>query len=203
MQPEPQPPALRISDTDREQAAEFLQRACGDGRLTLEEFSVRVGAVWAADTSAELALATEGLVAPPPVGTQTVERVVNVFGESRRAGRWRLPRALRVTNAFGSCVLDLREAVVGAEAIAHNSVSIYGTCAFGEVRVIVPEGVEVDLGGANVFGSRSIRLAPVARVAGTPVVEVRINVWFGEVSVRSAGPSAGSALRRITKDLFS
>lgn len=40
-----------ISDGDRERVAERLQQACGDGRITLEEFSVRVGAAWAAGTT--------------------------------------------------------------------------------------------------------------------------------------------------------
>jgi Domain of unknown function (DUF1707)/Cell wall-active antibiotics response 4TMS YvqF len=196
-------PAVRISDIQREQAAELLQRACGDGRLTLEEFSVRVGAVWAADTSAELDRATGGLAEPPVVGGGRVEeKVVNVFGESKRAGRWRLPRALRVTNVFGSCELDLRESAVGPEAMHAQVVTITGKNVFGEVKVIVPEGVEVELTGACVFGSRELRLAPVARLSGTPVIKVDVNTYFGQVSVRSRGPASDSALSRWLRDTF-
>ena len=195
-------PAPAITDQHRELAAGVLERACGEGRLTLEEFSVRVGAVWAADTEADLARATEGLRVPAPtpvVGEQLVERVVNVFGESRRLGRWRLPRRVRVLNVFGSAHLDLREAILGTEALAEHVVTIEGTCWFGEVTVLVPEGVEVEMTGACVFGSRQARLAPVPRLAGTPVVQVRLSVVFGEVSVRSAGPGTGSALARFPR----
>src|SRR5215472_1193033 len=97
---------MRITDVQREQAADVLQRACGEGRLTLEEFSARVGAVWAADTSQELEKATADLAAPPVVGSSPLEeKIVNVFGENKRRGRWRLRGALRVTNVFGSCEL--------------------------------------------------------------------------------------------------
>jgi hypothetical protein len=56
------------SDHERERAAELLQRACGDGRLTLEEFSARVGAVWAAGSTQEIERATAGLAPTPIVG---------------------------------------------------------------------------------------------------------------------------------------
>jgi hypothetical protein len=178
-----------VSDNDRERAAELLQRACGDGRLTLEEFSVRVGAVWAADTPAELALATADLAPTPVVGTvQAVERVVTIFSATTRRGRWRLlPRALRTLTVFGTCELDLCEVASGADLI-----EITGTCLFGEVSVIVPEGVEVDMGGTVIFATRDLQLAPVPRVPGTPHVRVNINAMFSAVGVRSRPRQSGS-----------
>ncbi len=191
-------PAAPIGDPEREHAADVLQRACGEGRLTLEEFSVRVGAVWAADSAAELAKATSGLAVAPPVGTsQVVEKVTCVFGENKRVGRWRMPRALRVLTVFGETELDLREAQTDADVVEIN-----GRCLFGSVKVIVPEGVEVEMAGSAIFGSRKINLAPVPRVAGTPLVRVRVNVAFGEVDVRSRGPNSGSALARWAREFF-
>jgi hypothetical protein len=190
--------AVPIGDPDRERTAELLQRACGDGRLTLEEFSVRVGAVWAADSAAELAKATSGLAQPPPVGTsQVVEKITCVFSENKRVGRWRMPRALRLVTVFGETELDLREVQTDADVV-----DIRGRCVFGSVKVIVPEGVEVELLGSAVFASRKMRLAPVPRVAGTPLVRVDINTYFGEVDVFSRGPNSGSALARWARDFF-
>jgi hypothetical protein len=148
------PPALRITDADRERAATLLERACGEGRLTLEEFSVRVGAVWAADDAHELARTTADLAPTPTVGThQTVERIVTVFSGNRRHGRWRLARRMRVTNVFGETELDLREAVLGPDALAAQEVEITGKCVFGAVRVLVPEGVAA-AGSPRCRGSR-------------------------------------------------
>jgi DUF1707 SHOCT-like domain/Cell wall-active antibiotics response LiaF, C-terminal len=190
--------AVPIGDPDRERAAELLQRACGEGRLTLEEFSVRVGAVWAADSAAELAKATSGLAPAPPVGTShVVEKITCVFGENKRSVRWRLPRSLRTTTVFGETELDLREAQTEADVV-----EIHGRCLFGNVKVVVPEGVEVELLGSSVFASRKMQLAPVPRVAGTPLVRIDINAYFGEVSVRSKGPNSGSALARLVREIL-
>ncbi|AEV85325.1 hypothetical protein ACWT_4305 [Actinoplanes sp. SE50] len=174
-----------ISDGDRERTAELLQHACGDGRLTLEEFSVRVGAVWAAETDAELARTIDGLPAQPVVGSAaTVDKVVTIFSQTRRRGRWRLrDRILRTTTLFGSTELDLRSVLTGQDVI-----EISGTCWFGQMTVIVPEGMEVDLTGTHAFSQHELRLAPVRRLPGTPEVRVAVNAWFSQVNVESRPP---------------
>jgi hypothetical protein len=170
------------SEPEREHAAELLQRACGDGRLTLEQFTVRVGAVWAAESADELAKATDGLDHTPIVGSaSTVDKVVTVFSENKRRGRWRLrtPR-LKVFTMFGSTVLDLREVLTGEDVI-----EIVGTSTFGEFKVIVPEGVEVDVSGTVVFSNRNMHLAAVPRLAGTPEIRIHLTSWFSNVEIVS------------------
>ncbi|WP_345632012.1 DUF1707 SHOCT-like domain-containing protein [Rugosimonospora acidiphila] len=187
-----------ISDVDRERAAELLQRACGDGRLTLEEFTVRVGAVWSADTSTELERTTSDLSPAPLVGSnQTVQQVTCVFGESKRIGRWRLPRSLRAVTVFGDSLLDLREVQTDADVV-----EITGRCVFGSFKVIVPEGVEVELQGSAVFSAKAIELAPVPRLPGTPLIRVSVNGYFSEIKVRSQGPNSESPLARWARDFF-
>ncbi|MCM4083500.1 DUF1707 SHOCT-like domain-containing protein [Paractinoplanes hotanensis] len=170
------------SEPEREQAAELLQRACGDGRLTLEQFSVRVGAVWAAQTADELAEASAGLSQTPIVGSaRTVDKVVTIFSENKRRGRWRLrePR-LKLFTLFGSAELDLREVLTDQDVI-----EIAGSCTFGELKIIVPEGVEVDVTGTVVFSARNLHLAAVPRLPGTPEIRVHITTWFSNVEVVS------------------
>ncbi len=75
-------------------------------------------------------------------------------------------------------------------------VEINGRNVFGSVEVIVPEGVEVEIGGTVVFGERSIRLAPVQRLAGTPVIRINITTVFGETKAISRGPNSGTPLAR-------
>jgi hypothetical protein len=55
---------LRASDDDRNRVVAELHRHTADGRLTLDEFSERVGAVWAARTLGDLAALTRDLPAP-------------------------------------------------------------------------------------------------------------------------------------------
>lgn len=181
----PAVPGNPISDPDRERAADALQRACGEGRLTLEEFTVRVGAVWAADTGQELERATAGIAVTPVVGAgPPVGKLVAVFSENKRRGRWRLGNRLRTVTVFGSTLIDLRELETSAEVL-----EIDGRCVFGELKVIVPEGVEVELSGATVFASRQMRLAPVPRLPGTPLVRIQVSAVFADVQVRSEGPT--------------
>jgi hypothetical protein len=170
------------SDDDRERTAELLQRACGDGRLTLEEFSVRVGAVWAAESHDDLVRATNGLAPTPIVGSSaSVDRVITVFSENKRRGRWRLRSPKLVLRAvFGAVELDLREVLTDQSVI-----EIRGGCHFSDVKIIVPEGVEVDLTGANIFSSQKLNLAAVPRVLGTPEVRVDVSAWFSSVEVVS------------------
>ena len=47
-------PELRASDADREQHAELLRRAAGEGRLTMDELEERLNTVYEARTHREL-----------------------------------------------------------------------------------------------------------------------------------------------------
>jgi len=56
---------LRASDDDRQRVVTVLQRHTEAGRLSLDEFSERVGAVYSARTLGELATVTRDLPAVP------------------------------------------------------------------------------------------------------------------------------------------
>lgn len=57
---------LRASDDDRRRVVSELERHTADGRLTLDEFSERVGRVYGAATHADLAAITYDLPAAAP-----------------------------------------------------------------------------------------------------------------------------------------
>ncbi|HEY7264288.1 MAG TPA: DUF1707 domain-containing protein [Trebonia sp.] len=174
---------LPVTQADREDAVDTLQHAAGDGRLPLSEFSERVGMALTAETRHQLESATAGLKAAPPVGSaRTVSSIVTFFGNRRQAGRWRLPCALRARALFGDLYLDLREVTVYDDVV-----DISATTLFGNLTVDVPEGVEVELTGFDVLGDRELRLAPVPRRPGTPLIRVRAHGLFGDVYVRTPG----------------
>jgi DUF1707 SHOCT-like domain len=188
IEPPPGQPPAPVTDADRAAAAELLQRAAGDGRLTLEQFSDRVGAVWAATSHQQLTAATSGLAEAPPVGsTKTVSSVVSVLGDQSRAGRWRLPPTLRAVGLLGDVQLDLRTVVMAAGDV----VDIRAVTLLGSVDIMVPAGIEVELTGFDVLGSRELRLAPVPRRPGTPLIRVHAYGLLGDVSVRT--PEEGEA----------
>jgi hypothetical protein len=170
-----------VTETDREAAVVALQRAAGDGRLPLQEFSERVGTALTAETRHQLETATAGLQTAPAVGsTRTASSIVTFFGHRRQVGRWRLPGALRARGLFGDIYLDLREAIVNDDVVEISAVTL-----FGNLCVDVPEGVEVELTGFDVLGDRELRLAPVPRRSGTPLIRIRAHGLLGDVYVRT------------------
>ncbi len=182
IEPRPAQPPAPITDADRDAASGVLQEACATGRLTLAEFSDRVGAVWAADTAAQLAATTADIAPAPPVGTtRTVTSVLGILGDQRRLGRWRLPGRLRGFTLLGNLHLDLRQVVVSDPVIEISVLTI-----LGDVQIEVPEGVEVELRGFELLGDRELHLAPVPRRPGTPLLRIRAYALLGDVAVRSA-----------------
>jgi hypothetical protein len=147
-----QPPVVRASDAEREATVTRLQRAVAEGRIDLSEFGERVGAAYAAGTLDELTALVADLPpdAPPPVeivGTRTPEEYSNVFGDIRVAGTADAPR--RVSTVFGDVRLDLRGLRTDADRIEIT----LGT-VFGDVDVVVAEGVDAEMHGRTVFGDR-------------------------------------------------
>ena len=84
LEPRPEQPPATVTDADREAAAERLADAAGAGRLTLSEFSDRVGAVWAADTPARLATATAG-IRDAAAGRDDADHLPGRLGDGRPA----------------------------------------------------------------------------------------------------------------------
>ncbi|WP_248837931.1 DUF1707 SHOCT-like domain-containing protein [Frankia sp. AgKG'84/4] len=62
------PPALRVSDSEREEVARVLRDALAEGRLTFAEFDERVGAAYAARTRDDFAALTADLPVQPALG---------------------------------------------------------------------------------------------------------------------------------------
>jgi len=165
---EPTPPVVRASDAERNLVAERLGTACGEGRLTLTEFSDRVGEVYAARTRAELdrlvtalPVAAERLIASVADGVKATRWEVHPLGGVRRTGRWRVPPREVFVTLLGGMHLDLRDAVLGAEEVSLTVVAL-----LGGVRTIVPPGVEVDVDGLTLLGGRHVEVDPNPPRAG-------------------------------------
>jgi hypothetical protein len=169
---------LRASDADRERVASVLGEALADGRLTMAEHSERTTRVYAARTLGELTGLTADLSPEEAQPILVDDRPVSVFfGRVRRDGRWVVPVKLPLLALFGTVELDLREAVLQRRHIVLDSMVLAG-----RVRLLVPEGVRVDVTGRTILSTRELRTRPTAE---GPTIEVAGTLVFGSVKARA------------------
>lgn len=174
----------------------LLSEAAGDGRITLSEHAERSESALAARTLGELAKLTSDLTLPSgqPIQLYPRRSVSAMFARERRQGRWVVPTSFPVTAFFGDVVLDLREAILQSQRV-----TIYATAIFGQVKLIVPAGIAVEMAGRSVFGVRSVRARTKSsgQVQPTGVIEVRTLTLGGAVKATTVRPPRWrSGLRR-------
>jgi hypothetical protein len=186
---------VRASDSDREALVARLQQALAEGRLDLDEFGQRAGAAYAAVTTAELAALVADLPAEAPVeivGSRPPEEQTSVFGDIELSGPT-VPR--RASTVFGDVRMDLRGLRTDSDRL-----DLYLTTLFGDVDVVVAEGVDAQIEGRTVFGDRKVDLRPVPRVAGTPRIVVHARTVFGDLKLRSLAPGESASRWRQLMD---
>jgi hypothetical protein len=173
-------PATLASDAEREQSIVLLRDAVVGGRLTLAEFSDRVGRAQLARTEAELAELIADLPAQASVPAET-ERVKHsaVCAKLIRRGPWALPARSHWRSICGTIELDLRQArLVGPE----SELTIFNLC--GTVVVIVPHGVEVTVDGGAPFASQVIDPPSQPPPPDAPRIRIHTSGPFGTLYVR-------------------
>jgi len=177
----PAPRDLRASDADRERVVTLLSDAVSDGRLTTDEHAERVRGAYSARTLGELSGLTTDLAAPgaQPLRLDGGRSVAGIFSKERREGRWVVPDSLTATAVLGEVVLDFREALLQSRHI-----TVYATAIGGQVHLLVPDGVAVEMTGRAVFG-RKLGGTVLPSQADMPVIEVRAFVLWGQVRART------------------
>jgi hypothetical protein len=121
-----------------------------------------------------------------------------VLGSATRKGDWTVPRVLKVVAVLGETELDFREARLSEGTTLINAVAV-----LGEVRILVPPGLRVDLEGTGILGEfedgdgdtrRAADDAPMLRIEGVAIL--------GEVKVtsRSPGETGWQAWRRRRRE---
>jgi hypothetical protein len=176
---------VRASDAEREQFAERLGAAVGEGRITLEEYSERVGAVYAARTHGDLVPLVADLPAttttPVPVKPGPVAQPAPVqvlIGAIKRRGRWRVAPGTVLGVVVGPVKLDLR----GAELTAHD-VTVEVRCVVGAIKVWVPTGIRVEVTGTTSVGTRTVEENDLPPSATAPTLRLHLDTVLGTVKV--------------------
>ncbi|TFV57225.1 DUF1707 domain-containing protein [Mycobacterium sp. PS03-16] len=182
---------MRISDADRTGVRRILERAVGEGMLTLDEYSDRVDHVLAARTRGDLDAVLHDLpfgraVAPATAPAQLRARMTTVS----RKGRWTVPPRISLNTRMCDTSLDFRSAVLQSSVV---EIEVDDYCSSTEI--IVPDDATADIAGIEtVAGSATVRVAASPPSPRLHVV-LRGRVRMGSVTVRHP---FGAALRRFT-----
>ncbi|MFC7329939.1 DUF1707 domain-containing protein [Marinactinospora rubrisoli] len=189
--------AMRASDLDRDQVAEILRQAAGEGRITLDELDERLDLAYRARTYGELRPLTADL--PTGHGTPAVphqagaaERTLELrakAGSIARRGEWEVPARVVVSNPYGETRLNFREARLLADVI-----DLEITASWGDAKIVLPDGataaIDVD---TSWFGDVDSRVpdrpappAPHFRISGAVKggalrvrYKTRLDEWMG------------------------
>lgn len=180
---EPASDGIRASDAEREAVVERLRIASIEGRLTFEELTERSEAAYAAVTRGELEDITAdlpGLGAPGanPAPRQDRRRFSAVMGDCKERIVGRIDGPLEAMAIMGDVVLDLRGAQVPT-----GEISISATAVMGDVKIIVPDGVSVELSGHAFLGDRRVGVREPRPGAPVPVVRVTAHAVMGDVKI--------------------
>lgn len=192
-----EPSEQRISDQERQQVAEVLRHAAGEGRIDFDELEKRLEATFAARTYAEIVPIT-GDLPGARIGGFPVQRTgaleagpaqssFAMMSTTRRRGRWQVGSQHKAFDFMGGVVLDLREAIVAGQEVTINA-----SVVMGSVDVLVDERTVVICDGRAFMGdySESRSRIKAQPQPNSPVVRVTGRALMGRVNVkRRSGPA--------------
>ncbi len=189
----------RVSDADRDDTVTLLREHVVAGRLTLEEFSERVGLALEGRTRGDLATTLANLPdLAAPMGQSARRRprrwFIAVLSGSKPRGRWKISGRTTALAFMGGCAMDLRHAEIEGSEIVITAIAFWGG-----IKVTVPEGFDVELGGFSLMGGRDLKLRDVPLVRGSPHIRIRGFALMGGIHVRSRPSRLG---REIGKSII-
>jgi hypothetical protein len=206
--PRDERPELRASDAEREQTAETLRHAMGEGRLSVEELEDRLRAVYTVVTVRELELLVADVTPPAGAAARAVtaagasglsvregpggERwVVAIMSGHERKGRWRIAPRCTLLNIMGGSDIDLNDAELADRVTELN---VYTVMGGAEIRV--PHGVNVEVSNVAIMGGNEVTLGDEVVPPGGPVIRVRLVSVMGGVAVKRGRKPTKEELQR-------
>ncbi len=187
-------PVVRVGDAERRAVDDRLQRAHGEGRLTLDEYEARAADVWAARTQADLDALTADLPA-------TAASALEPARAGREAGA--VPWRRYAGGLLGVLVVGAAVLWGGPQLAADDGVTVFSSrtigvapgddrvemgVLFGSADIVVPDDARVVVGGTTVFASVDCEAACAA--TGPDTVTVDVSGAFGSVDIVTRSEAA-------------
>jgi class 3 adenylate cyclase len=188
----------RVADADRDRTVTLLREHVVVGRLTLDEFSERVGLALEARTRGDLEATLANLpdlAIPQETSVRRKARhwFIGFMSGSGAKGRWRISGNTTAIAVMGGCDLDLRHAEIDGPEVVITAVAF-----MGGVQITVPEGFDVEMNVFPFMGGRELKLRNVPIIPGSPRIRIRGFAMMGGVEVRSRPTRSG---REIGKNI--
>jgi hypothetical protein len=185
---------------ERERIILVLSDAFAKGDLEIEDFERRLTLAHRTDSIAALEELVRDLKAstgePTPsaalvpvvsaavVPVRAEESLFSVMGSVERNGQWTPPRVLRVMSLMGSVKLDYREA-----SLASGTSEVVVTTIMGQVDIIVPPSLAVEMSGSAIMGSFEFtQRVPVTPDPERPTLRVHGISGMGAVVIKTRLP---------------
>jgi hypothetical protein len=206
--------ALRVSHEDRDQVAEALRVAAGDGRLTSDELDERLERALTARTyddlaplladlppapaalaplSGPIAAVLAGGIAPSPA--KELIRIDTTSGQIKKDGRWAVPARMEVKTRSGQITLDFTQAIITQPEL-HLDLDVRS----GQVLLLTRPGIAVDFDDVSLRSGRTRVRAPWGD--SVPVIlriTVTGNCRSGQITARPPRRSLWEWLRRAPR----
>ena len=167
-----------VSEGEREAALASLVRATGAGQLSLEEFDRRTDLVLTTPSRTEFAAATGGLEVIPPGRTKRHWFVP--VGNRLLRGRFFMAERTSAFMVLAEIHLDLRGAVF---LVPEPRLRV--RALVGNLRVLVPSGIQVTVDQRSLFGGRTITTYGPPATASRPRLRISTLDVLGSVKVTS------------------
>jgi len=179
----------------REETIDQLILNYSHGELSLESFERRLDQALDAEThdalislTADLDLVVDsafrehkkrefGIMADSH-GLMSEQKIVSIFGNSKRQDVWDVPREIRMLNILGNTILDFTEA-----KFTSMSTRINVSGVFGNVKIYVPEGINVVSNVSCILGGVEDK-APFSNGVDVPRIILDGFVCFGHIRIK-------------------
>jgi hypothetical protein len=208
---------LRVTDAEKEHVGQLLQRAVGQGMLSLGEFTERMDTALAAKTRGELNSVLADLPgmqiaedqrpqrqpypsAQAPGAPRTVaggssdlargaSDIRGTMSTVTRKGPWNVPPQLRIQSKMSTVTLDFTQAVMSTQVV---EITVDDYCS--TLTLVLPPEATVDLNAVETVGGSATNKVRSGPPVGRLHLVVRGKIRFGSITAKHP---LGTSLRRM------